>query len=305
MSGESNADVYASFGANPAVITSGSVSEHEQNMLSLDVRARDGDDSIELAQDNTDPYGPASDPFGEEQEGDRMQVRIGEEPAEDTESTEGDETEAEGSDGEFEPLGETPTELTAASEQLSEHEAGFQEMVNAAAERGMSTDAIMRIQEEYATEDGISKSSYEELAKAGYSKAFVDSYIRGQEALVESYIQGVVQFAGGADRFNSLVTHLETTNPDAARSLETAFENRDLSTVKAIINLAGQSRSKTFGKSPSRSVTRSATPAKAEGKRMESFASQAEMIQAMSDPRYRSDTQYRRSVEQKLINSKF
>lgn len=303
MSGESNADVYASFGANPAVITSGSVTEHEQNMLALDVRARDGDDSIELAQDSTDPYGPASDPFGEEQEGDRIQVRIGEEPAEDTKSTEGEETEAE--DGEFEPLGETPTELTAASEQLSEHEAGFQEMVNAAAERGMSTDSIMRIQEEYASEDGISKSSYEELAKAGYSKAFVDSYIRGQEALVESYIQGVVQFAGGADRFNSLVTHLETTNPDAARSLETAFENRDLSTVKAIINLAGQSRSKTFGKAPSRSVTRGATPAKAEGKRTEAFASQAEMIQAMSDPRYRSDTQYRRSVEQKLINSKF
>lgn len=303
MSGESNADVYASFGANPAVITSGSVTEHEQNMLALDVRARDGDDSIELSQDNTDPYGPSADPFGEEQEGDRIQVRIGEEPTEDNEST-GD-VEPEGEDAEFEPLGETPTELTAASEQLSEHEAGFQEMVNAAAERGMSTDAIMRIQEEYASDDGISKSSYEELAKAGYSKAFVDSYIRGQEALVGSYIQGVVQFAGGADQFNSLVTHLETTNPDAARSLETAFENRDLSTVKAIINLAGQSRSKTFGKAPSRSVTRGATPAKAEGKRVEAFASQAEMIKAMSDPRYRSDTQYRRSVEQKLINSKF
>lgn len=304
MSGESNADVYASFGANPAVITSGSVTEHEQNMLALDVRARDGDDSIELAQDATDPYGPASDPFGEEQEGDRIRVRIGEEPSEEPEGTEGDEPEG-AEEGEFEPLGETPTELTAASEQLSEHEAGFQEMVNAAAERGMATDAIMRIQEEYASEEGISKSSYEELAKAGYSKAFVDSYIRGQEALVESYIQGVVQFAGGADRFNSLVTHLETTNPDAARSLETAFENRDLSTVKAIINLAGQSRSKTFGKAPSRSVTRTATPAKAEGKRTEAFSNQAEMIKAMSDPRYRTDTQYRRSVEQKLINSKF
>lgn len=43
---ESNADVYASFGVNSAVMSGGSVEEHEQNMLALDVAARDGDDAI-------------------------------------------------------------------------------------------------------------------------------------------------------------------------------------------------------------------------------------------------------------------
>lgn len=308
MSGESNADVYASFGVNSAVTTSGSITEHEQNMLELDVRARDGDDSIEVARDSSDPYGSNVDPFGQEDtEGDRIQVRVGgdedeapiEEPSEEMGEAEGE------PEADFQPLGETPSELVAASEQLAEHEAGFQEMVNSAAERGMSNDTLMRIQTEYASEEGISESSYKELAAAGYSKSFVDSYIRGQEALVESYINGVVQFAGGPDQFNSMLAHLEANNPEAARSLETAFENRDLGTVKAIINLAGQSRSKAFGKAPSRSVTKQATPAKPEGKRSEGFGNQAEMIKAMSDSRYRHDTAYRREVEQKVINSRF
>ena len=51
---ESNADVYASFGVNSAVMSGGSVEEHEQNMLALDVAARDGDDAIELASDEAE-----------------------------------------------------------------------------------------------------------------------------------------------------------------------------------------------------------------------------------------------------------
>ena len=46
MAGESNADVYASFGVNSAVLTGSTPEEHQENMLALDVAARDGDDAI-------------------------------------------------------------------------------------------------------------------------------------------------------------------------------------------------------------------------------------------------------------------
>lgn len=300
---ESNADVYASLGVNSAVLSGGTVSEHEQSMLALDVAARDGDDAINLVEEDAterDPY-DISDPFGQEDDEDRIQVRIGEdgetsEPEEVEETVEGDE--------EFTPLSDVPEDLSAASTQLGEYEEGLQSMIDTAAERGLSTESITRMQEEYA-EDGLSEKSYQELEAVGYSRQFVDSYIRGQEALVDSYVAGVKEYAGGADKFDALMSHLETANPEAAESLMNAIEQRDLGTVKAIINLAGESRAKQFGRKPTRSVTQRAIPAKAQAPKVEGFENRAEMVKAMSDSRYRTDAKYRAEVERKVWASNF
>lgn len=310
MSGESNADVYASFGVNSAVMTGESISDHEQNMLALDVAARDGDDAIELAHNDEEEVTERdlydiSDPFGQEDDEGRIQVRIGEDGAPSDAVSEDADVDVDGEDTEFTPLGDTPAELVSASEQLGEHEEGFQEMINIAAERGLSAETIERIQQEYESDEGISAKSYAELAEIGYTKAFIDSYIRGQEALVEQYVSSVIEYAGGRERFDALYTHLETHNPEAAASLDSALTNRDLATVKAIINLAGESRSKTFGRKPTRSVTNRAIPAKPQAPKREGFANRAEMIKAMSDSRYRTDEAYRRQVEQKVIDSNF
>lgn len=301
---ESNADVYASFGVNSAVMSGGSVSEHEQNMLSLDVAARDGDDAIELVEEEErgerDLY-DNTDPFGQEDDEGRIQVRIGEDGSDaEGEDFVGEET----SEDDFEPLADVPEDLASASEQLEQHEQGLEEMIETAMERGLSAESVARIQEEYEA-DGISEKSYQELEAVGYSRAFIDSYVRGQEALVDSYVASVKEYAGGADKFDALYAHLETTNPEAAESLMNALEARDLGTVKAIINLAGASRTKTYGRKPTRSVTQRAIPAKAQAPKAEGFESRAEMIKAMSDPRYRTDAKYRREVEQKVINSPF
>lgn len=301
---ESNADVYASFGVNSAVMSGSTVSEHEQSMLSLDVAARDGDDAIELVEEEErgerDLY-DNTDPFGQEDDEDRIQVRIGdgsEAPEEDVEYTEGDDSE------EFTPLEDVPEELSTASEQLEEHEQGLAEMIETAIERGLSAESVERIQAEYE-EDGISEKSYQELEAVGYSRAFIDSYVRGQEALVDSYIASVKAYAGGEEKFDALYSHLETSNPEAAESLMNALEARDLGTVKAIINLAGASRAKTFGRQPTRSVTQRAIPAKAQVQKPQGFANRSEMVKAMSDSRYRTDAAYRAEVERKVWASNF
>ncbi|WIT94191.1 hypothetical protein FPAPBKPN_00036 [Klebsiella phage vB_KpnP_2146-HW] len=317
MAGESNADVYASFGVNSAVLTGSTPEEHQENMLALDVAARDGDDAIELNTNSDDPYGSDVDPFGEQDEG-RMQVRIAADGSDDTEGDELDSEEqqddtenqseevtTDGEDVEFKPIGETPADINEASQQLEEHEAGFNDMVATAIERGLSQDAVTRIQQEYQNEDSLSEESYRELAEAGYSKAFVDAYIRGQEALVNQYVEKVMDFVGGRERFQQVYGHMKTNNPEGAEALIKAFESRDVATMKTILNLAGQSRDKTFGKKAERTITKRATPAKPAARKAEGFESQAEMIKAMSDPRYRSDSKYRREVEQKVIDSKF
>ncbi len=302
MAGESNADVYASFGVNSAVLTGSTPEEHQENMLALDVAARDGDDAIELNTNSDDPYGSDVDPFGEPEEG-RMQVRISADGSD--EESQSEEVTDDGEPEEFKPIGETPADINEASQQLEEHEAGFNDMVATAIERGLSQDAVTRIQQEYQNEDSLSDESYRELAEAGYSKAFVDAYIRGQEALVNQYVEKVMDFVGGRERFQQVYGHMKTNNPEGAEALIKAFESRDVATMKTILNLAGQSRDKTFGKKAERSIAKRATPAKPVARKAEGFESQAEMIKAMSDPRYRTDSKYRREVEQKVIDSKF
>ncbi|WJE88578.1 capsid assembly scaffolding protein [Klebsiella phage Kpn17] len=318
MAGESNADVYASFGVNSAVLTGSTPEEHQENMLALDVAARDGDDAIELNTDNDDPYGSDKDPFSEPEEG-RMQVRISADGSDEQEGEEGqgdeeqqgdeesqpEEVSDDGEHEEFKPIGETPADINEASQQLEEHEAGFNDMVATAIERGLSQDAVTRIQQEYQNEDSLSDESYRELAEAGYSKAFVDAYIRGQEALVSQYVEKVMDFVGGRERFQQVYSHMQTNNPEGAEALIKAFESRDVATMKTILNLAGQSRDKTFGKKAERSIAKRATPAKPAPRKAVGFESQAEMIKAMSDPRYRTDSKYRREVEQKVIDSTF
>ena len=303
---ESNADVYASLGVNNAVMSSNNIEEHRQNMLEMDVAVRDGDDSIELAQDEQDLY-QSGDKFASEADESRMQVRVNAENGETTvdgESTEQTPEGTDGEDGEFTPLGEVPSELAESSELLGQHEEGFQEMVNQAAERGLPIESIARIQEEYQG-DGLTDATYEELAAAGYSKAFVDSYIKGQEALVEGYVSQIRDLAGGAEQFDKLITHMETNDPDGFESLQEAIMRRDLGTVKALLNATGQSRAKRFGKPAERSVTTRATPSKAIIAKVEGFETQADMVKAMSDSRYRSDAKYRNEVAAKVAASNF
>lgn len=302
MSNESAADVYASFGVNSAVVTSGNQEEHVQNMLELDVAARDGDDAIEI--NKSDDIYDTKDPFsdGKDDDGTRNSLRI---------STDGEEDAAQEDEGsseeneEFTPLGDAPEEVTNLTTQLDSHEQGFQEMINQASERGLPADAIAQVQTEYAEDGELSEGSYKALSEAGYSKAFVDSYIAGQVALVNSYVAGIKEYAGGDAKFQDLFTHLETSNPDAAESLVAAIESRDMGTIKAIINLAGQSRIKAYGKPAARSLTTKGTQAAPVARKVAGFESPDEMMKAMSDPRYRTNAKFRSEVEQKVYNSNF
>lgn len=278
MSPLSNADVYASLGVQGVVA---SAEDHDQAMLELNVPARDGDDSLELGNNDVE---------------EEVEVNPSNEELEDNASPEAI------------SLGDIPEEVKAVTQDIAEHEEGFQEMVNQAIERGLPEDAILRIQEEYSGE-GLSKRSYDELAKAGFSKGFVDSYIKGQEALVDKYVRSVMEYAGGTQQFQDLYAYLEANDPDAAGAIINALEARDITTVKAIVNLASSSRAKHYGKKAARSVATKGTPpapiTNPASIGTKGYASTAEIIKAMSDPRYRQDAAFRAEVERKTALTNF
>lgn len=304
MSNESTSDVYRSFGVNPTVLTNDNVQEHEQNMLALNVRCRDNDDEIVTTNEDDNQ---------DDDDDDIVRVKVSsEENNQLTDESDGDNEDLpDGEDGETdgdfdaEPLGEATEELKETISVLESHEKGFEQAVNQAAEAGLSADVIERIQREYNDNDELSEQSFKELESVGYSRDFVESYIRGQEALVNQYVNEIKQYAGGEESFANMYAHLEASNPNAAESLISAIQNRDIGTIQTIVNLAKASRSQKFGKPATRSVAAQAKQAAPVVKKQVGFTSQAEMIQAMSDRRYSTDPVYRAEVERKTYYSNF
>lgn len=283
--------VYAEFGVSPNAIT-GSVedlNDHQQSMLEKDVAVRDGDDAITFKQLEAEEAAAAED----------------ETVADPDDEPEADPEEPEGSDPEFVELGETPKELTESVTALEDNEAAFDDMVASAVEAGkVSADDISGIKAEYASKGELSEASYAKLAEAGYSKRFVDSFIRGQEAMAEQYAAGVVRYAGGAEQFNRILSHLESNDKSTREALEAAIVRKDLATTKAIINLAGRSLGKARGVAPARTITTQGKPAVTTPKsQTQGFDSKSDMIKAMSDPRYLRDSKYTMEVRAKVAAS--
>ncbi|KPA96907.1 capsid assembly protein [Pseudomonas asplenii] len=279
-------DVYASFGVHNAVISSSDLSQHEQEMLALDVSARDGDDSIDL--NNTEE---AEEPGEELEEPDEQEEEHGEtEELPDT----GDD---------FVPLGDPSEELKQASESLNEYATGFQEMRAQAIKAGLPEEVAGRIEAEYEEDGKLSDDSYMQLEKAGYSRGFVNSFMQGQEALAESFVTKVMDFAGGRDKFNQVLEHMKANSPDAADMLYAAIERQDLVAIKTTINLGMSSRAKKFGKSPERTVTKRAEAPARTTNGPEGYSSQAEMVKDMSSTKYRDDAVFRAQVEARVMAS--
>lgn len=287
--------VYAEFGVSSNAIT-GSVedlNEHQQSMLEKDVAVRDGDDAITFKQLEAE-HEEATE------EDENVEETEEEEEVEETEDSEGQDDAPD-----FIELGDTPKELTESVTALDENEAAFDDMVSSAVEAGKVTaDEITGIKAEYAKDGKLSDASYAKLAEAGYTKRFVDSFVRGQEALAEQYAAGIVRFAGGPDQFNRVLSHLQTNDPSTKDALEAAIVRKDVATAKAILNLAGKTLGKAVGVKPARTITTHGKPAVAAPKvQAEGFDSKADMIKAMSDPRYLRDATYTNQVRAKVAAS--
>lgn len=281
-----SADVYADFGVNGAVMSSNNITEHEQNMLQMNTSVRDGDDSITLAAED-----------GDEQEGDEQA-----EGSEQDEQDQGQEEDAEGSD-DFVPLGEPDAELVKSSQEIDEYAEGFQQLRAQAITLGLTAELADAMEAEYETSNALSETSLKALEKIGYSRGFVKSFIAGQEAVASRYVAQIQDFAGGPDKFKQVVAHLSANSPDALSALEDAMGRQDLVAIKTLINLGMASRSKKFGKAPERAVNKRASAPVKTQTGPEGFASQRDMIAAMSDKRYQDDAAYRQTVEARVANS--
>lgn len=145
----------------------------------------------------------------------------------------------------------------------------------------------------------LTDDQYKMLESKGYSKEIVDQYIQGQMALVEGQRNALLNAGGGEQRVQEMFAW-------AAQSLDKAtidaynakFDAGGPDALMAMENLAAKYAASGQARNAG-PITGSTAP----NFSTDMFTSVAQVQEAMSDPRYKSDPAYRRSVAEKLGRS--
>lgn len=154
----------------------------------------------------------------------------------------------------------------------------------------------------------LSDDSYAQLAEAGFPRAVVDQYLAGANAaetveaagkvLAEKQIAEVKAVAGGDEGFKAIQEW--AANNASQEDLQTyndMVNSGNVAQAKAAVSWLKGMYEDANGREPNLLGGEGRAPA------AEPFRSSAQVVEAMSDPRYKSDPAYREDVAKRLAAS--
>lgn len=163
----------------------------------------------------------------------------------------------------------------------------------AVADAGLDFDALTK---EYAEKGELSKDTLAKLEAKGIPQATVSAYVEGQKAVAEQRNARLMDTVGGKEGFEA-INQWATANL-SAEELQAANAALAGSEQQAKLVLEGiKSRYQAAVGTDGSRVTGSTVP---QVSGVKAYASNAEIVSAMNDPRYGKDPAYRASVEQRL-----
>lgn len=295
-----------------AVISSDNISEHDYAMLQKDVPVRMGDDAVVINHAEE-----------EEQDDGRIEINLNTETGEtdfeqEEEESEGEEPQEEQEESQEENLDDIPEfhkvdpkNMEEASQLLREAQEGQDELFKQAIEKGIDAEVIEQMKDNYVETGKLTKAHYAALAEAGYTKAFIDSYIKGQDAVAEKFANSVMSYCGGTENYNKITDHMSKHQNHMVDAFNSAIERGDTATMRALLDATRTSMGQTkvadkASKKPSRNLAAAAKPkARPQAAAVEGYRTKAEMVKDMSNPQYGRDPEFRRMVELKVMSAQF
>ena len=196
------------------------------------------------------------------------------------------------------PAEEPPAEETEPLEEIEGKQATIEDVQEILP--GFSEDQIMEFSETAWETGALNDDQYQALQSKGYSRELVDQYIQGQMALAEGQRNSLINAGGGEAKVNEMFSW-------AAKSLDKAtidnfnskFEQGGPDALMAMELLS--SKYAQSGRASASGLVTGASNAPSVS--TDVYRSVAQVQQAMSDPRYKTDPAYRAEVAQKLGRS--
>lgn len=165
-------------------------------------------------------------------------------------------------------------------------------------ETSESFNAIERATDEFMESGELSDETFTTLEQAGLPRQLVESYIAGQQAIAETQTAQVYEVAGGQQEYQAMAEWAaETLDEGSLDAFNQIVEAGSIDQAKvAVQGLYSQYRSATGGAPP-------LVQGQTTGQAVLPFASASMVSQAMSDPRYKIDPDYRESINRRLAVS--
>lgn len=168
------------------------------------------------------------------------------------------------------------------------------EVINAS---GLDYNAM---QEEYNETGELSQATMDSLAEKGFSNELVNSWVQGQQALLDNFQDAVFNSVGGKEAYGEMQKWAsDNLSESEIQAFDRAVTSGDIELVKLAVSGLQTQYQSAEGSEPSL-ITEGQTATSSTGG---TFGSWAEVTQAMQDARYESDVAYRQQVSEKLARS--
>lgn len=158
---------------------------------------------------------------------------------------------------------------------------------------GFNYDSLCQ---EYATTGGISEKTRAELAKVGITGTIIDNYIAGMLAKAQQDYNEVAEVVGGREKFDEIINWAaHNLDPEEIRSINAVTDKFQVKSILRDLKVRMEDKE---GKNPEYQKGSGDKPS------VEMFNSQAEMFEAIKDPKYKKDDYYRSLVQKKIAASR-
>jgi hypothetical protein len=152
---------------------------------------------------------------------------------------------------------------------------------------------------EWADKGELSEDSFTKLESMGFPKELVQQYITGFQATQAQEAQTIYAETGGQEGYKAMTEWAaQTMSPQEIAAYDGLVTGGDINAAKIAAKGLYAQYVAANGQPPK---LLSGTPSRRDAN--SPFRSSAEVVAAMSDPRYKSDAAFRRDVEERLAKS--
>ena len=197
---------------------------------------------------------------------------------------------------------ESPEALAFAYNQLqkefSQSRQQPQEEAPAQENTGQITeDVFYELSEEFDATGDVSEDSRDRLAQSGIPRQMIDNYVNSQKVVAEQVVQDTYTAVGGEDNYNAMLTWAAQNLPDEEIDSFNDLVNADQATMRMAVSGMFARFNQAQGVPLLQGETGNTIPNSG------AFQSRAQVVEAMSDPRYKKDPAFRQQVYTRLQNS--
>ncbi len=157
---------------------------------------------------------------------------------------------------------------------------------------------LTALEQEYINEGALTEESLKSLKDAGFDQVAVDAYIATKEASAQAEVSTLItNVCGNQESFDAMAEWMQVDGNLTQAELDTY--NKNVSGEHKAIYLENMyNKYKSATPTPARVLRANGSQVKTTA--TNTFNSQAEMVEAMQDPRYAKDPHYANTVRQKI-----